>query len=274
MNRDDRLLLKNIFKAGSKTYFNSSLFFPRKVRDDVYALYGFVRVADNFVDAIPQDRKGFLAFRKAVEQGRDPVHPVIPIYKELAKRKKFPPRWTTAFLDSMEMDLDRKTYPSLAHTLKYIYGSAEVIGLMMARIMDLPPPAEHHARYLGRAMQYINFIRDIDEDIGLGRNYFPQSDMKRFGLRNLSKGEALQKPGHFRAFIAQQLEKYKEWQHIAEQGYAFIPRRHLIAIKTAADMYNWTAEVIRKDPFVVFRKKVKPSRWRILWTVLKNTLRR
>ena len=51
-----------VFKAGSTTYFNSSLFFPRKMRADVFALYGFVRVADDLVDAIPQDAVGFARF--------------------------------------------------------------------------------------------------------------------------------------------------------------------------------------------------------------------
>ena len=50
------------FKSGSKTYFNSSLFFPRAARQDVFALYGFVRVADNFVDSVPQDPEGFHRF--------------------------------------------------------------------------------------------------------------------------------------------------------------------------------------------------------------------
>ncbi|MFP4301728.1 MAG: squalene/phytoene synthase family protein, partial [Spirochaetaceae bacterium] len=56
------------FKSGSKTYFNSSVFFPRDVREDVFVLYGFVRVADNYVDQVPQDAEGFYEFRRAYEK--------------------------------------------------------------------------------------------------------------------------------------------------------------------------------------------------------------
>ncbi len=271
MNRNDRKLLKEIFSKGSRTYFNSSLFFPQEVRDAVYALYGFVRTADNFVDTIPQDKAGFLSFRKDYEKGKGD-HPVINIFRELEERKKFDKKWTKAFLDSMQMDLTKKSYDTLTQTLKYIFGSAEVIGLMMSRIMDLPKTAEFHACHLGRAMQYINFIRDIGEDIGFDRNYFPQTDMKKFGLHTLSMTEAQNKPTQFRTFIREQLKKYQSWQKIAEEGFSYIPKKYLIAIKTASDMYNWTADQIRKDPFIVFRKKVKPSRLFILKTVLLNIL--
>jgi phytoene synthase len=68
------------------------------------------------------------------------------------------------------------------------------------------------------------------------------------------------------------LELYRGWQAEAEAGYRYIPRRYLIAVKTAADMYNWTARRIQKDPLVVFRRKVKPSRGRILLQIAANAL--
>ena len=68
------------------------------------------------------------------------------------------------FLGSMAADLTRRFYRTEAETLEYVYGSAEVIGLFMARIMRLPEEALPAARMLGRAMQFINFIRDAAED--------------------------------------------------------------------------------------------------------------
>ena len=59
---------REIFKKGSKTYFNSSIFFPRGVREDVFILYGFVRIVDNFVDDLPQDPDGFFEFRRLYRQ--------------------------------------------------------------------------------------------------------------------------------------------------------------------------------------------------------------
>ena len=89
---------------------------------------------------------------------------IINSFFELLHRKSFQSSWVDAFFKSMEMDLIKKRYETIEETLSYIYGSAEVIGLMMAKILDLDPQSYPFARYLGRAMQYINFIRDIDED--------------------------------------------------------------------------------------------------------------
>ena len=272
-------LLRRIFRRGSRTYFNSTRFFPAETRRDVARLYGFVRTADDFVDRIPQDREGFLAFRKAYETCRDAgdtpgdsADPVIAGFCELARRRGFDPAWVDAFLDSMAMDFTRKDYATLRDTLSYIYGSAEVIGLMMASVMDLPREAFPFARLLGRAMQYINFIRDIREDGGLGRTYLPADAMKKQGLNSLTEDEARRKPEAFMNFLRGEIKRYQVWQCGAEKGYPFIPRRFLVPIRTAAEMYAWTARKIAEDPFIVFRLKVKPSRPRILWTGLRAHL--
>jgi len=260
------------FKQGSKTYFNSSLFFPPAVRRDVFALYGFVRVADNYVDSVPQDPEGFHrfteAYRKAL-RGSPVGDPIIDAFVELGRRKDFDPAWTEAFLHSMELDLSKKEYNKLEETLEYIYGSAEVIGLFMAKLLDLVPDSYPHAERLGRAMQYINFIRDIDEDRTLGRRYLPLQDTP---LKRLDKEYAQNHPEEFNEFLRHHLARYKVWQREAEAGFRYIPRRYLIPIKTASDMYNWTARRIEQEPMLVFQRKVKPAKLRIWLAVLANAL--
>jgi phytoene synthase len=260
------------FKQGSRTYFNSSLFFPKAVRRDVFALYGFVRVADNFVDSVPQDADGFHRFRDAYLKacgGRATGDPIIDAFVELSGRKGFDPAWADAFLHSMELDLSKKEYDRLEETLEYIYGSAEVIGLYMAKILDLSPDSFPHAERLGRSMQYINFIRDIDEDRTLGRRYLP---LEGTPLESLDREYVLSHPEQFNGFLRHHLDNYRVWQREAEAGFRYIPRRYLIPIKTASDMYNWTAKTIEEDPMIVFRRKVKPAKGRIWRTVLANTL--
>jgi phytoene synthase len=261
---------QEIFKRGSKTYFNSSRFFPPEARRDVTVLYGFVRKADDFVDAVPQDGDGFERFADDYRRAREGAasgDAVIDAFVELERRRGFDAAWADAFLASMRMDTEKSRYESLDETLTYIYGSAEVIGLFMSRIMELPREAEYPARMLGRAMQYINFIRDIAEDLELGRRYLPLEEGE---LVELSQAEAQRHPRAFSAWIARQLERYQHWQREAERGYRFIPLRYLVPIKTAADMYAWTGDVIRRDPFVVFRRKVKPPAGRIVLRGLRN----
>lgn len=263
-------LHREVFRSGSKTYFNSSLFFPRDVRDDVFLLYGFVRVADNYVDTVPQQPDEFHAFVDRYHRalaGEQTGDVIVDSFVDLARRKEFAPEWTDAFLHSMELDLTKRVHATIDEMLEYVYGSAEVIGLYMARIMGLSREADEAATMLGRAMQVINFIRDIDEDNGLGRTYLPIAESS---LADLREQTARAHREQFIGFVTSQLDRYRSWQREAESGYQYIPRRYLVPIKTAADMYNWTASRIEADPFIVFRRKVKPSRPRIVRTVLGN----
>ncbi len=265
-------LHERVFREGSKTYFNSSRFFPPETRRDVYALYGFVRVADNFVDAVPQRGDDFYAFvdryHRALE-GHVTGDAIIDRFVELSRRRSFSSEWAEAFLRSMEWDLSKRVYQSVDETLDYVYGSAEVVGLFMARILDLPAAAEEGAAALGRAMQFINFIRDIDEDNRLGRIYLPIGETT---LPDLAEETARANPSGFRSFVEKQLERYRRWQSVAEESYRYLPRRFLVPIKTAGDMYNWTGRQIAADPFVVFQRKVKPAKGRIVARGILNAL--
>ncbi len=260
------------FKEGSTTYFNSSLFFPPEVREEVFYLYGFVRIADNYVDELPQDVEGFYRFRDAylaARGGRPANDPIIDRYVELEARKNFDPAWTEAFLSSMEADLKKSEYNSLEETLAYIYGSAEVIGYFMSRILGLPEEALPAAAMQGRAMQYINFIRDIKEDLELGRRYLP---LEGSDLPTLDEAYVREHPQQFIDFHMQQISLYRGWQAEAQEGYRFIPKRYRIPIRTAAEMYLWTARSIERDPLVVYRRKVKPAKGRIILELIKNIL--
>ncbi|MBN2014729.1 MAG: phytoene/squalene synthase family protein [Candidatus Altiarchaeota archaeon] len=267
--------LYDIFKAGSKTYFYSSLFFPSKIREDVFVLYSFVRRADDFVDSVPQRRGDFIEFKKKYERalgGENTGDIVVDSFVSLVERKNFDPCWVSSFLKSMEADLSWKGNKSMREVEGYIYGSAEVVGLMMAAIIGLPNVSYPYARLLGKSMQYINFIRDIAEDLRLGRSYFPAEDFESFGLVGLDLESTSQIPESFKGFVRRQLSYYDEWQREAEKWFEYIPKKYLIPIKTASELYKWTANQIRRDPFIVYRRKVKPSIPRIISNIGYNAL--
>lgn len=254
-------LFANIFRKASVTYYYSSIFFPKAIRDDVFTLYAFVRTADDFVDQIPQDKNGFNRFyeetlstlqnpigRTAPSMVTDQHKRIIESFAELALRKRFEKKWIVAFLNAMKADLTKRTYKTYKELDTYMYGSAGVIGLMMARIMELSPQSYPYAEAQGKSMQLINFIRDVREDAELGRNYLQYSTPQK------------------------ELIRYYALQKKAEKGYRYIPKRYLIPIKTASDMYQWTAEQITADPQVVYRRKVKPTPARVVLKLLYNAL--
>lgn len=268
---------KQIFKQGSTTYYFSSKFFPKQIRRDVFLLYSFVRVADDYVDTIPPKAADFYRLREAWDRAKanrdfstisgtsDSIDKrIINNIVHISRKYEFDPAWVDSFLDSMQADLSDRTYRKLDDTLWYIYGSAEVIGLMMARVMGLPPEADEAARLQGRAMQYLNFIRDIVEDNGLGRCYFPESDLKKFGLKDLERVTVEKNPENFKQFIRFQLRLYRDWQQQAKEGFSYIPGRLRIPLQTAVDMYDWAADQIEGSPLSVYDHKIKPGRRRIM----------
>lgn len=270
---------RETFKRGSTTYFNSSLFFPKQIRRRVFTLYAFVRRADDLVDAIPQREAEFFAFRsftRDVLAGSSSLPPplvspedqgVIRAYGELAREVHFSPSWTEAFLDAMQADLTKSRYDTLEETLQYVYGSAEVIGLFMCACMGISAEAYPTAQLLGRAMQYINFIRDLDEDRQLHRRYLPLDGADE---RITDPSWARSHPREFQAWISIQIKRFRTWQVQAMEGYPYLPFRYRLPIVTASDMYWWTASAIERNPLVVFEKKVKPRRGRIVRRLIRN----
>lgn len=267
---------QKIFKQGSTTYYLSSVFFPANKRADVGKLYSFVRTADNYVDALPARPERLLAleqqwlealddplFSTAVHASDNTDTRIVKNIVYVSRKYSFEPQLIADFLSAMKADINPRPYQTLDDTLAYIHGSAEVIGIMMAKLLGLPEASYPAAAMQGRAMQMINFIRDIAEDVRLGRCYFPANELAQHGFAKLDEQTARKHPEQFAAFVRMQLERYDDWQSQAMAGYKYIPRRYLVPIRTAADMYDWTAAQIRKDPFVVFEQKVKPTPRRV-----------
>lgn len=259
-----------IFRRGSTTYYFSSIFFPPLLKEKVFTLYAYVRTADDFVDAIPQQGAAFHAFVAetwCVWAGGQSNNPIITDFITLAKTHAFEKSWVEAFLSAMESDLIVTSYETFEDLEHYMYGSAEVIGLMMSRLMNLPKEAEETARLQGKAMQLINFIRDIKEDLSLERTYIPQADLARFRIdpNTIAKDVHL-----FTSLVNFELDRYRTIQLGAEKGYHFLPYRYRVPIRTAASLYTWTADCIEQNPMIVFEKKVKPSPWFVLLTLMKH----
>jgi phytoene synthase len=119
---------------------------------------------------------------------------------------------------------------------------------------------------LGRAYQHINMIRDVGEDLALGRIYIPAEDMEKFGARGVEPTE------EFAQVIRYELARYLQIQKAAEEGYRYIPRRLLPAIKTASDLYKRTAMLIWRRPLVVLDRKVRPHFGEVLLLYVKNVV--
>lgn len=159
-------------------------------RDAIYAIYGYVRYADEIVDTfMHQDKALLLAeFReetyKAIERGLS-MNPIINSFQAVVIKYGIDNHLIDAFLNSMEKDLNPTAYDKMSYE-EYIYGSAEVVGLMCLRVFCNGSQTEFDrlkapARSLGAAFQKVNFLRDMKDDFDeRGRIYFPGINFTQF----------------------------------------------------------------------------------------------
>lgn len=172
-------------------------FLNNELHKPIYSIYGFVRFADEIVDSFDGfDKEILLAeFKKdtyeAIEKGIS-LNPILNSFQWAVNKYRVPLDLIETFMNSMEMDLDKKVYDKDTYE-KYILGSAEVVGLMCLKIFVSGDEDEYqrlkmNAMKLGSAFQKINFLRDLNDDFNeLGRTYFPGINMNDFN--NIVKKE-------------------------------------------------------------------------------------
>ena len=157
------------------------------IRNAIYAIYGFVRLADEIVDSFHEYNKEKLLNRLKIEtqnalEERISLNPILQSFQETVHKYEIDTVLIEQFLKSMEMDLQKIDYNSELYD-EYIFGSAEVVGLMCLQVFtegnkDKFQELKPYAMKLGSAFQKINFLRDLKDDYQiLGRTYFPNVDM-------------------------------------------------------------------------------------------------
>ncbi len=166
----------------------------KKYRKAIYGIYGFVRLADEIVDTFHDfDSKELLRqFMKDTYQAIDEkisTNPILHSFQWAVNTYSIDRELIEAFLHSMEMDLTEKKYSHVKYKT-YIYGSAEVVGLMCLQVYYFGDRQQFNqlkdsARFLGRAFQQVNFLRDLKEDyLQRGRIYFPGINFEKLTIIN------------------------------------------------------------------------------------------
>jgi phytoene/squalene synthetase len=179
-----------VTKRYSTSFASAIRLLHKDLREPIYNVYGFVRFADEIVDTFHDyDKQKLLSEFK--QQTYDAIHrgislnPILNSFQQTVLKYNIDHKLIGAFFKSMETDLSRQVYDSKGYE-EYIYGSAEVVGLMCLYIfcegdMQMFQQQETYARSLGAAFQKVNFLRDIKADYnGLARTYFPNCDFKNF----------------------------------------------------------------------------------------------
>ncbi len=256
----DLALCREIFKRYSRTYYYSAQLFPSHVRPHVWALYAFVRLPDEYVDnPLADPAQELSAFRRMFDEawrtGRSDS-PVLRAFYLTSQQFDIPRDWCEAFLEAMAKDVSVTRYETFDELRRYVYGSAEVVGLMMARILGVPSSGLGAARELGLAMQLTNFLRDIGEDWDQrGRIYVPGEDLERFGISESEWNGGID-AAKFGALV--RFEADRNWAIYcdAHKGLRNIPRQSRLAVATASLGYQQTLSTILHDPMAVWKRRL------------------
>jgi phytoene synthase len=191
----DKLSMR-VSKMTTHTYstsFSLGIYFlNNRLREPIYAIYGFVRIADEIVDSFHgYDKKLLLAglrqqTNEAIEN-KVSVNPILNSFQKVVHQYQIARDLIDSFLKSMEMDLINIDYTREEYD-EYILGSAEVVGLMCLHVFTEGDKIKYeelkpYAMKLGAAFQKVNFLRDMKDDYHiLGRTYFPHVDMSDFSI--------------------------------------------------------------------------------------------
>ncbi len=158
-----------------------------KIQKDIYAIYGFVRFADEIVDTFHDYEKQVLLDEfetdlfRAIDRGIS-LNPILNSFQDVVNRYQIDMDLVKSFLKSMRADLHKQDYGSIEDYEDYIYGSADVVGLMCLKVFVQGDSVKYEelktpAMRLGSAFQKVNFLRDLKDDTqNLHRSYFPHID--------------------------------------------------------------------------------------------------
>jgi phytoene synthase len=269
---------QSVQRAYGVSYYFATRFFPPETRRAVYALYGFVRYPDQWVDCpgeallygslVPCADEGQEVRAKLDSYERDFIRagcgecagsPPLRAFADVVRRYKIPLRYPLEFLDAMRMDLERTRYADFEQLQTYTWGSASVVGVMMCYILGATSPeALHYAATMGLAMQMTNFLRDVGEDWQRGRVYLPLDELRRHGVGedHLAQGIVDER---WIALIQFQIERCRSLYAQAERGIALLPREAQFPVLLGGRLYARILNAIERNGYDVFRYRARTT---------------
>ncbi|MBT2163390.1 phytoene/squalene synthase family protein [Zobellia laminariae] len=218
------------------------------IRPDIYNIYGFVRFADEIVDTFDQYDKEKLfnqfeaSLKDALEQ-RISLNPILNSFQHTYHKYEIPYDLVDAFMKSMRMDLYKNVYKTDEEYKEYIYGSADVVGLMCLKVFvkgdtEKYDSLKETAMALGSAFQKVNFLRDLKSDFeDLDRSYFPNTDLAM--LDEASKTRIV--------------NEIKADFELAYQGIIRLPNEAKFGVYTAYKYYYRLLKKLQRTPSLEIR---------------------
>lgn len=274
----DHAECRRLHRKHGTTYYFATQRFERATRPRVHALYGFVRVPDEWVDN-PGDQPTanpatkLCEYRSQLLRGLDgvrPDHPVLRAFCDVVRECGMPLQEPLLFLDAMEQDLTVTRYPTYADLQGYMRGSAAAVGVMMCSVLGTAPDPTTlaGARALGEAMQLTNFLRDIKEDMARGRIYLPQEDLASFGVTEEDLAEErVTEP--FRDLMRFEIARARALYAVADEAILRLPRHAQKPVRLARILYSRILDRIEALDYDIYQTRARTTKLEKLLTAVK-----
>ena len=279
--RDAYRQCREINARDGKTFFLATRLLAPAQRPAVHALYGFARRADDILDEFDETRGDEVRarqlqqfstqlFNSLVENQVSADDPTLTAVVHTARRYDIGWQLFDDFLASMRMDLTVTDYPDRASLERYMYGSAEVIGLQMLPILGTVGPREDAApaaAALGKAFQLTNFLRDVDEDLDRGRVYLPADELAAHGvdrdvLRWCQSNRRID--ARVRRALQEQHAITRRVYAAAQPGVAQLAPASRPCVETALKLYSEILDRIEDIDFEIFAQRATVGKGRRL----------
>lgn len=240
---------KTVTQSYSTSFSIATKMLAPSIRQDIYNIYGFVRFADEIVDSFHDyDKKTlFSRFSQELENALEDkisLNPILNSFQHTVFKYGIEKHLILSFMQSMQMDLTKKEYLTHDEYKAYIYGSADVVGLMCLKVFvngnqEKYDALKESAMHLGSAFQKVNFLRDLKADFeDLSRSYFPNTDLEQ--LDELSKNKIINE-------IEEDFNK-------GFQGILHLPVEAKLGVYTAFIYYRKLLTKLKKTPSTEIRK--------------------
>ena len=245
---------KLVTESYSTSFSLATKMLSTRIRKDIYNIYGFVRFADEIVDSFHDyDKEDLLnMFENDLETALDQkisLNPILNSFQHTYHKYNIPHDLVSAFMKSMRMDLNKEVYGSEQEFREYIYGSADVVGLMCLKVFvngdqDQYEELKSSAMALGSAFQKVNFLRDLKADYeGLNRSYFPNTNLLE--LDEAAKNRIV--------------EEIKSDFSKGYEGIVLLPNEAKFGVYTAYKYYYKLLQKLQKTP----SQEIKNARIRV-----------
>ncbi len=273
---DSYRLCGEIARRTAKNFYYSFLVLPAEKRRAMCAIYAFMRRSDDIADGAANPAlasEGLRAWRAGVDaafKGRDCAEPVLPALADTVRRYRIETRYFFELLDGTEMDQTVTRYETFDELYKYCYHVASVVGLIVLPVFGYSDAsALAPAEACGIAFQLTNILRDVKEDVQLGRVYLPREDLRRFGVAEADIVENRATP-QFLELMKFEAARAREFYRKAQPLLGMIDPDSRGTLAVMIGIYGGILDKIEQGGFAVFDGRVRLSTAEKFWIVMKN----